>query len=252
MLKQTIEFIDFNGEQRKRDLYFNLTEAELIDMQVDSELGIEHDMQEAIKEKNVRKLLDFVKMLVERSYGERSPDGIHFDKTPEITQRFINSAMYSPLLMSLFQQEGQRTAEFITGLMPPDLIKRAQEQAEGRGTQSAPVGLSAREQFAARQQDTQSVFERDTSEFQGTGFNEAPTIGLATGGGNPVMQQPERVEGGSLNDQTARQLDDIDESRQHPFRQPESDEEKRTRLAAEERGRQFEEWRQSQGYTRDA
>lgn len=135
MLKQTIKFRDFNGVERTEDLYFNLTEWELTDMQADSEHGIQKDMQDAIAAKDLRLLLDFVKMLVHAAYGERDRDGIHFNKSPEITQRFINSAMYSPLLLSLFEEEGKRTEAFITGLMPADLVQRAINATQGNRPQ---------------------------------------------------------------------------------------------------------------------
>lgn len=138
MLKQTIRFKDFNGKEQERDLYFNLAEFELVDMQASSPDGIQADMERALQEKDMRKLLDFVKMLVHAGYGERDADGIHFHKTKEITQGFINSAMYSPLLLSLFQDEGARLQTFITGLMPADLVQRAIAQSQGGGTQPVP------------------------------------------------------------------------------------------------------------------
>ncbi len=138
MLKQTIQFKDFFNKDQERDLYFNLTEAELVDMQADSPEGIQADMMRAVQEKDMRKLLDFVKMLVHRAYGERDSDGIHFHKSPEITANFVNSAMYSPLLLSLFEDEGARTEAFITGLMPADLVKAAIAKSNGQGNTPRP------------------------------------------------------------------------------------------------------------------
>lgn len=171
MLKQTITFEDFNGNERELDLYFNLTEAELVDMQADSEEGIQKDMMDAVAAKDMRRLLDFVKMLVHRAYGERDKDGIHFHKSPEITAAFVNSAMYSPLLLSLFQDEGARTEAFITGLMPADLVQKAIDQSQGLGNQPAPQtgpGSSFR-----RPQDHLPKQESESTPK----LNEAPAIG---------------------------------------------------------------------------
>lgn len=228
MLKQTIKFKDFNGADREETLWFNLNEAELVTMQAASKNGLEKDLDDIIKTKDVKKLLDFIKMLVHEAYGERDRDGIHFHKSPEITQNFINSAMYSPLLMSLFQDEGERSAAFITGLMPPDLVQRATEQARGgaSGAQAQPESPtyqpSARERFA-QAQDSKSVFDGSS---EPTGFNEAPTIGLATGGGNPVMPQPTVAPDPT---QDAPQTD------VHPFRVP----------ASEQDDPEFLEWKRS-------
>lgn len=171
MLKQTITFLDLNGEERTETLYFNFSEAELVGIQAASEEGIQKEMEDAVKSKDMQKLLDFIKMLVEKSYGEPDKDGIHFNKSKKIRNKFVNSAMYSPLLLSLFQDEGARAEKFITGLMPADLVKRALSQVEGKGTQSAPVdpsvpqvALSAREQFEKRSAERRA--------------NEAAPIGL--------------------------------------------------------------------------
>lgn len=141
MLKQTIQFKDFNNKDQERDLYFNLTEAELVDMQADSPEGIQVDMMRAVQEKDMRKLLDFVKMLVHRSYGERDADGIHFHKSEQITANFVNSAMYSPLLLSLFEEEGARTEAFITGLMPADLVAAGIAKSHGEGKTPRPQAM---------------------------------------------------------------------------------------------------------------
>lgn len=130
MLKHDMKFKDFDGNEREAVLYFNLTEAELVDWQADSPLGIQEEMMDAVRNKDMRRLLDFVKTLIEKSYGERDGDGIHFNKSDEIRQRFINSAMYSPLLLSLFQEDGAKAITFINGLMPADLVKRAMEQGD--------------------------------------------------------------------------------------------------------------------------
>lgn len=164
MLKQTINFTDFNGEPRTEDLYFNLTEWELTEIQLSSPEGIQKEMEDAIKAKDLKLLLDFIKMLVNKSYGERDRDGIHFNKSPEIVARFENSAMYAPLMLSLFQDEGARAAAFITGLMPADLVARATAQAQGGGTQEPP------KPYLQDHLPKQNLPEAGTT-------NEAPVIG---------------------------------------------------------------------------
>lgn len=157
MLKQTIKFKDFLENERETTLYFNLTEAELVDIQVHSDEGIQKEMEDAVKSKDLAKLLDFIKMLVHKSYGELDKDGIHFNKSDEITASFVNSAMYSPLLLSLFEDEGARAEKFITGLMPADLVRRALAQVQNGSGQTAPetpqYQPSARERFEQIQRE---------------------------------------------------------------------------------------------------
>ena len=152
MLKKTITFTDFNDVERTLDLYFNLTKTELVDWSADSEFGIQKEIEDAIATKDMRKLLDFIKDLVFRSYGERDKDGIHFDKSEAISRRFENSAMYDPLLLELFGDEGGATTAFINGLMPSDLVQAAMKEAnipnpEERANLESAYQPSARERF---------------------------------------------------------------------------------------------------------
>jgi len=183
MLKQTITYTDFNGTPRTEDLYFNLTEFELVEIQSDSEKGIQADLQDAIRDKDLRRLLAFIKMLVNKAYGIKSEDGKHFEKSPEILQRFQNSALYSDLLLNLFEDEGTRAEKFITGLMPKELIARATAKAQGQGGVPEGYKPDARqlaEQFRTQQNIPEAVFEEPK-------FEEAPPIGRA---GDVVFQAP--------------------------------------------------------------
>lgn len=165
MLKKTITFTGFDGVERTTDLYFNLTKTDLIDWSADSPQGIQYDMQIAIDNQDKRKLLDFVKDLIFRSYGIRDADGVHFDRSPEISRRFMNSAMYDALLLEIFgDEDGTVAAAFINGLMPPDLVKAAMKQAnipnpEEKAEVAASYAPSAREQFKKAQEDAQKPAE---------------------------------------------------------------------------------------------
>lgn len=133
MLKHKIKYTDFNGQDREDTLYFNLTEFDIVEMQAESKKGIEVDFKEAIANKDTKGMLDFIKMVIHRSYGEKSPDGKYHEKSPEITQRFVNSALYSDLLMDLFSDGGKRGATFIHSLMPASLIDKAAARMESAG-----------------------------------------------------------------------------------------------------------------------
>ncbi|AWN03287.1 hypothetical protein PBI_CAMILLE_40 [Microbacterium phage Camille] len=230
MLKQQITFTDFNGETRTETLYFNLTEAELVDWSADSEEGIQKEMQDAILAKDMRKLLDFVKELVARSYGERDKDGIHFHKSPEITARFVNSAMYSPLLLSLFADEGGATSAFIRGLMPADLVKRAMEQGAIPNPDNSAEQNEIRQQYAPSARDVAAAAREQASQPQ---FNEAAPIG------QPVQSSP------SMADAAPVQVDSPDAPK--PFKVKETPldaeaAEELSRREARERA-EFEAWK---------
>lgn len=140
MHKHTITFEDFNGNTKTKDLYFNLTEAELTKMQKDylDVGGLDNVMSAAIASGDTKQLLDFFELLVHNSYGIKSPDGEVFDKSPDIMRRFENSAFYSPFYMSLFQDGGRVGSAFINAIMPADLLNKATANIKGEGELSTP------------------------------------------------------------------------------------------------------------------
>lgn len=133
MLTHKVKYKDFNGTTREDEVFFNLTEAEIIDIQMESERGVQEDLKEALANEDKRALLEFVKKMIFLAYGEKSPDGRYHHKSPEILSKFKNSALYSKLLMDLFTDEsGDRLAAFMNGLMPQDMLNSAKEQAEAQ------------------------------------------------------------------------------------------------------------------------
>lgn len=117
MFKKTIEYTDFNGEKRKEDFYFNLTKAELLEMQLSTEGGLKEMLEEIVKTKDTPKLVKMFKRIIMLSYGEKSPDGKHFMKSDEIRQRFECSEAYSELFMEL-ATDSDAAAEFVNALLP--------------------------------------------------------------------------------------------------------------------------------------
>ena len=136
MLKKIVHYTDFNGADRKDELYFNLTEIELTTIQAASKEGIEKELQTAVDDKDVYKILEIIKLLIHKSYGIKSADGRYFEKSPEILHKFLSSAAYDSLMMDLFTDGGARGAEFIQGLMPADLVARATAKVSGQAVPS--------------------------------------------------------------------------------------------------------------------
>lgn len=202
MLKKEITFEDFNGEEKKTTLYFNLTEAELIDFETETPEGVENRMQRLVDSKDTREILVFIKELIARSYGIKSPDGNYFHKDEKIVRDFQNSAMYSGLLLGLFDNGGEGITAFITGIMPTDLIARAtaQLQAEGKPVPGQPekqYAPSAREQFAQSQPEHVSHVQQDifsTPPTMGETVNQEPTHQAFRVREEPLEKTPEQLQ----------------------------------------------------------
>ena len=121
MFKKTIKYTDFDGNERKEDFYFNLTKAELLEMQLSIEGGLQGHLERIIKTQSQPELVKMFKDIIMRAYGEKSLDGKKFMKSDEIRKNFECTEAYSELFMEL-ATDSDAAAEFINALLPNDLL----------------------------------------------------------------------------------------------------------------------------------
>lgn len=117
MLKKTITYTDYNGVERTEDFYFNLTKAEVTEMQFGIDGGLEAQLKRIVETKNQPAIIREFKSLVLKAYGEKSPDGRQFMKSPEIAHRFECTEAYSIIFMEL-ASDANKAAEFVNGIIP--------------------------------------------------------------------------------------------------------------------------------------
>ena len=117
MFKKTIKYTDFDGLERKEDFYFNLTKAELLEMQLSMEGGLRGYLERIIKTQSQPELVKMFKEIIMRAYGEKSPDGKRFMKSDEIRRNFECTEAYSELFMEL-ATNSDAAAEFVNALLP--------------------------------------------------------------------------------------------------------------------------------------
>lgn len=122
MIKKTITYCDFDGNEVTEDFYFNLTKAELIEFNYNSKGGAEQLLQKIVASNDTKQILEQFKILVSKAVGKRSEDGKRFIKTQEITDDFIYSEAYSEILMELLH-DAAYAAEFTKGILPQYLNK---------------------------------------------------------------------------------------------------------------------------------
>lgn len=128
MLKKTITYTDFNGDERTEDYYFNLTKAELMEMELGVIGGMQAKMERIIKEHNTPELLDTFRGLILKSYGVKSPDGKRFMKSKEIVDDFVSTEAYSVLFVELATDE-DAAQKFISAIMPADVQEAMAKEA---------------------------------------------------------------------------------------------------------------------------
>lgn len=120
MLKKTITSVDFNGNERTEDFYFNLTKAEVMEMEMSTVGGLSEMIQKIVSAQDTPSIIKVFKDLILRSYGEKSADGKRFIKTPEMAESFSQTEAYSVLFMEL-ATDAEAAAAFVNGIIPkPD------------------------------------------------------------------------------------------------------------------------------------
>lgn len=144
MLKQTITYVNYNGQRRTRDFYFNLNRFELMQLIAGKDNKSFQDyLVEISQEQNTEKLIELLKDVILMSYGEKSSDGETFVKNDQIREEFFNSAAFSELYMSLLN-DTQAAVNFITGVLPPDL-RFSKEQLKEMRKEAANAQKQARD-----------------------------------------------------------------------------------------------------------
>lgn len=129
MLKKTIKYTDYDGNEREEDFYFNLSKPELMEMSLSASGGLDKYIERIIKTQDTAKLIELFKDIIVRSYGVKSDDGKRFIKKPEITEEFTQTEAYSELFM-LLSTDDKEAAAFINGIMPKDLIEATNKSSE--------------------------------------------------------------------------------------------------------------------------
>ena len=117
MLKKTINYTDYNGVERTEDFYFNLSQAELMEMEMSTSGGLAEMIQRIVAAKDMPAIIKIFKELVLKAYGEKSLDGKRMIKSEELATAFSQTEAYSILFMEL-AMDADKAAEFVNGIVP--------------------------------------------------------------------------------------------------------------------------------------
>lgn len=131
MVKRTITYKDYNDVERTEDLYFNLTETELVKLQYSEDGGLGEMIEKMIKSRNDKEIVRIFDRIIMLSYGEKTPDGRGFRKSEEISLNFSYTPAYDKLFMELAQND-KAMSDFINELIPSELSKKLAENKEAK------------------------------------------------------------------------------------------------------------------------
>lgn len=129
MIKKTITYSDFNGNERTEDFYFNLTKAEITKMELSIKGGLAEMIQRIVAAQDTPAIIDVFEDLIKRSYGVKTPDGRGFVKKAEDLEAFVATEAYSQLFMEL-ATDADAAAQFVNGVVPADMAKQVAEASK--------------------------------------------------------------------------------------------------------------------------
>jgi hypothetical protein len=124
MLKKTITYEDYNGVERTEDFYFNLSKAEIMEMEMGTTGGLAEMLQRIVAAKDTAAIIKVFKDLILKAYGEKSADGKRFNKSEELAIAFSQTEAYSILFMEL-ATDADAASKFVNGIVPADMSQKA-------------------------------------------------------------------------------------------------------------------------------
>ena len=120
MLKKVIKYTDYNDVEREEEFYFNMSKAELVELEYGEYGSFVDYIDKITKENDNHKLVQLWKKIVLDAYGEKSQDGKRFVKSEEIKTAFSQTEAYTELFMEL-ASDADKAAAFINGILPKDV-----------------------------------------------------------------------------------------------------------------------------------
>lgn len=103
MIKKTIKFTDFNGEEQTEDFYFNLNKVEAVQLTANAGGDIESYARYLAESNDLATMITFIQDMILSAVGVRDAEGRRFIKSPQIRADFENSIAYAELFEELLE-----------------------------------------------------------------------------------------------------------------------------------------------------
>lgn len=117
MYAEKIKYTDYNGLEREEPFYFELSEAEVMEMDLITPGGLGQMLQHIVDSNDAAGMITQFKAILLKAYGEKSPDGKKFIKNAAATENFMYSPVYSMMFMKLATDADYAT-KFIEAVVP--------------------------------------------------------------------------------------------------------------------------------------
>lgn len=124
MITKNVKYTDYNGVEREEKFLFNLSKAELMEMEMGTTGGLAETIRKIIATQDMPQIIKIFKELVLKAYGEKSADGKRFMKVDadgrSLAIPFSQTEAYSKIFMEL-ATDSDAAAKFVQGIIPADI-----------------------------------------------------------------------------------------------------------------------------------
>ena len=140
MFSRTFEYKGYDGQTRKETWWFNLSESELLKMELGSVGGLNGLMNRMLREEHPEKIVDTFEKIILGAVGERSSDGRRFLKrNGAVAEDFRETPAYDQLFLELVSS-GDAFATFLKGAIPDEVRANIEKlEAEKAAKEAEPV-----------------------------------------------------------------------------------------------------------------
>ena len=141
MRKETRSYIDWDGNERTEDFYFNLSRAECISLNNKTPGGLGSVLEKIVNANDTGTIQSTFEDLLGRSFGVKSDDGRRLmkGKNQEYFQAFAETPAYDDLMCDLISIPGY-AAEFFNDVIPTEQIKDLVGKIEANATALSSAG----------------------------------------------------------------------------------------------------------------
>lgn len=139
MFRKVVAYTDFLGNEREKTLYFHLTEAEVLQWEGMLSGTLSEKIQQIQQSKNLDETIKVFTEIIDKAYGDLTPDGEYFYKSPEILAKFKATQAYSKFYMELATND-EVGAAFINEIFPAEMMERLEKaRAEAEAKEQAQM-----------------------------------------------------------------------------------------------------------------
>lgn len=125
MITYNETYTDYSGNQRSEEFHFHYNQAELMEMELETEGGFSARVNRIVNANSYPELYRLMKQFILGAYGVKSEDGRRFMKSEEISRSFEESPVYETLMMRMTTgpNAAEESAKFINGITPDTMPK---------------------------------------------------------------------------------------------------------------------------------